>query len=282
MIDVKRIMIALLFLPCLSGCSGEPESIDELKAAGQKAFLAEDYQEARQYFLKAVAKAPSDKELLYYTGMAYKRDYQYDSALFYLKRLDLLYPNDRETNLRLYEIALALEDWDYALAALGGLIRTGDNIEQYYSTYAELWAKNDHPGNAYYYAKKAIEVDPDRREWYVQTANLALTVEGNRSCLRWIDSAITRFGEEDEFFGAKAYLLARLDDYPAAEEIYRSLLSKDTGSVSARINLANVLDAQEDKIKKQEALELYRSVRDKATPDFRIDSLIRELEAEIK
>ena len=130
--SIDSMIVAMLLFSCLVSCSGEPSSVEELKAAGQKAFLAEDYKTARDFFLQAIIKAPSDKELLFYTGMAYKRDYLYDSAMFYLKRLDILYPNDRETNEQLYEIAMALKDWDYALAALGGLIRTGDNPEWYY------------------------------------------------------------------------------------------------------------------------------------------------------
>ena len=80
------------------GCSGEKD-VEELRALGKKAFLEQDYQKARQYFLEAITEAPSDRELLFLTGMSFKRDFLLDSAMFYLKKVDLLFPDDRERDL---------------------------------------------------------------------------------------------------------------------------------------------------------------------------------------
>ncbi|HUV29776.1 MAG TPA: hypothetical protein VMY05_01605 [Acidobacteriota bacterium] len=275
------ILAGLVLAVVLGGCSG-PDSVEELQAAGQKAFLQQDYATARDYFLRGVAKEPSNKDLLYYAGMSYKRDFLYDSALFYLKRLDILYPNDRETNRQLYEIALALEDWDYARTALTGLVRTGDRIEDHYADYAELWGKDNHPGNAYYYTKLAIEVEPDNPTYYMQAAVLATTVEPGPAAMAWVDTAIARFGESDPFLGTKALILAKQESYREAERIYRDLATRDTTNVLLQVNLAHTLAAQDDVTKKTEALEIYRSTAGIVSRDLKLDSLIEELEQELK
>jgi len=274
------ITVFMALAAALAGCG--QDSVQELQASGMRAFEDGDYKKARDYLLKGIAIEPSNKELLYYTGLSYKNDYLYDSALFYLKRLDILYPKDRETNLRLYEIALALEDWDYAMAAMGGLIGTGDSIEQYYAQYAEMWGRKDHPGNAYFYTKKALEVEPNDPNHYVRAARLAVLVEPGPAAIRWIDSAIARFGENDGFLSTKAEIYARQDNYPTAEKIFRALLAKDTSSYAQKINLANVLSSQDNRSKKREALGLYRGVVELAPPNFRLDSLIQVLEKELK
>jgi tetratricopeptide (TPR) repeat protein len=276
----KNIFAFIIILVALSGCG--QDSVQELQAGGLRAFEDGNYKKARDYFLKGIALEPSNKELLYYTGLSYKNDYLYDSALFYLKRLDILYPKDRETNLRLYEIAIALEDWDYAMAAMGGLIGTGDSIEQYYAQYAEMWGRKDHPGNAYFYTKKAMDVEPDNPNHYVRAARLAVTVEPGPAAIKWIDSAIARFGENDGFLITKAEILARQESYPAAEKIFRSLLSNDTSHYAHKINLANVLSSQDNRSKKREALGLYREVVELAPPNFNLGSLILVLEEELK
>jgi len=279
--NLPAIIILLVVLAvALSGCG--QDNVQELQASGLRAFEDGDYKKARDYFLKGIALEPSNKELLYYTGLSYKNDYLYDSALFYLKRLDILYPKDRETNLRLYEIALALEDWDYAMAAMGGLIGTGDSIEQYYAQYAEMWGRKDHPGNAYFYTKKAMDVEPDNPNHYVRAARLAVIVEPGPAAIEWIDSAIARFGQNDGFLITKAEILARQESYPEAEKIFRSLLANDTSHYAHKINLANVLSSQDNRSKKREALGLYREVIKLAPPNFNLDSLIKVLEEELK
>src|SRR5512138_1015978 len=93
----------LLAVLVLLGCSREPKTVADLAAAGDKAYFAGQYPEARVYYFKALAQKPSDKHVLYFTGMSYSREGTLDSALTYLKRADLLYPNDREINSEIHE-----------------------------------------------------------------------------------------------------------------------------------------------------------------------------------
>ncbi len=102
------IKLSILFLLLAAGC-GESISVDELRRTGEQSFVDQDYVKARQCFLKALNKEPSDRDLLYFAGMCYKRDFVYDSALIYLRRADILYPDDREINSQIYEVAIALE-----------------------------------------------------------------------------------------------------------------------------------------------------------------------------
>lgn len=276
---------ALLAAVLLTGCGGS-KSVDELRSLGKKEFVQGNYTQAREYFLEGIAHAPSDRDLLFFTGMTYKREFILDSAQFYLKKVGLLFPDDRETHEQLLELSVALEDWENALTALGGLIRTGDRIEDHYFEFAEYWGRHNHPANAYFFIKKAIEIDPDQPNAYIQAANLASICEPGPQAVAWIDSAIERFGEDDAFSSNKAMLLARDERYAEAEKIYRELLAKDTTYAPALMNLANSLASQDSKEKKREALIYYDKTKtyatDKMLEDFAVDSLIEALREEIK
>ncbi|GEM_PF-488551 len=263
------------------GCSGN-DSIESLKQKGEEAFLNQKYPQARTYFRKALAKAPSDRDALYFLGMASRRDFIYDSALTFLKRADLLYPGDREIYTQLLEVALAMQDWDIAISAIGGLIKTGDRPESRYAQLAELWGRNNHPANSYFYIKKALEVEPDNQNHYIQAANLAGIVDSVQAALAYNDSAIARFGSLDQFITSRALIYMSMKEYTKAEELYRNIFVKDSSLPYARLNLANCLGAQESKVKKQEALKLYTSILGKIGPEFKIDSLIIDLKTSLK
>ena len=123
-----------------------------------------------------------------------------------------------------------MKDWENARTAVSGLIATGDRIEDHYRTFADLWGRDDHPGNAYYWTQKAIEVEPDDPNLYMQAASLSEIVGTGPSPIEWIDSAIAVFGENDALLNNKATLLARLEKYAEAEMILRPLYAKDTSN----------------------------------------------------
>ena len=70
-----------------------------------KAFLDGQYAEARVNLLQALQEKTSDKDLLYFTALAYQHDFIMDSAFYYMKRANLLHPNDRELTEQFYDIA---------------------------------------------------------------------------------------------------------------------------------------------------------------------------------
>ncbi|MEW6051600.1 MAG: tetratricopeptide repeat protein [Candidatus Zixiibacteriota bacterium] len=275
------ILIALAFV--FTSCKTESGKIEDLKARGQKAFLNSQYKEARESFLKALAIKPSDRDLLYFTGLCYKRDYIYDSALLYLKRADILYPGDREINLEVYSVAVATKSWKEAVGAIMVLVSTGDPLEIYLEQLTQMYVRLDEPLNVVYYLRKLVASRPDSALHYLQLANALLVVESLDVAVGVIDSAVARFGPRNELVATRATIAAYQGKYDEAEKVYRTLLLTDsTRTPQYKLNLANVLSLQSEKAKKREALELYKAVRNQVDAVYRIDSLIDTLEKELR
>lgn len=255
---------------------------DELKRAGQKAFLEKNYPEARNYLRKALHEKPTDKELLYYLGMAYRRDQFYDSALVYLKRAQLLHPMDKELNQELLEVATGIQNWEVALSAIQGLIGSGEPESKYYAEQADLWGKLNYPGNAFFWSRKALAQDTSNPGIWVMTANYAAQVDSAELALALMDSAIAKFGENDRFTANRASFLSLTGKHREAEDLLRGLVKKDSTNAYFRLNLANVLAAQDAREKKREARDLYAAVKDKVGKELKLDSLIAKLDSTLK
>lgn len=265
----------------VGGCGGE-KSPEQLRAKGKELFADEKYAEARDNFGKALKSNPSDRELLYLMGMAYRKDQLYDSALSCLRRVDLLYPNDQEINQNLYDVAMALEDWAVARSALKGMIDLGTAPKHPWKIMADLWRRSDHPANTYSCAKQALIDAPEDIDLWIMTANAASLVDSGGAALAYIDTAIGRFGPKEMLIANQATFLTFVKKYDSAETILRGLLAKDTMSMQYRLNLAHVLSSQASSAKKREALVLYRGIAPQVPPEFKVDSLITALESELK
>ncbi|HVP06317.1 MAG TPA: hypothetical protein VMS71_00640 [Candidatus Acidoferrum sp.] len=276
----------LLLLPLLLilSCSRGSQSFDKLKAQGQKAFVASDYKEAREYFIKALAIKPSDRDVLYLTGLCYKRDYVYDSALSYLRRADLLYPGDKEINMEIYEAAVATKSWEFAARAVNSLIAAGEPLDKYLDVLVRINLEMDEPLQVAYYLRKGVALKPDDPTYYLQLTNALVTCESLSAAVEVADEAIKRFGPKNEFIANRANLSAYQGDYATAEKQFRSLIVSDTSrATDYKLNLANVLSMQsKDKAKIREALDLYREIRPKVDSRYKVDSLIGVLEEQLK
>lgn len=265
-----------------SACAKEPQTFDELVKAGQTAFVRDDYVTARKYLGRAVQMRSSDKSVLYFLGISYQRDYAYDSAMVYLKRADLLFPNDREINLELYKVSLAMQDWENAIKALGVMVNTGDKIEDYYSQFAELNIKHDNFLAAYVFFGKLVEHEPDNPNWYLQQANVAIEIDSLQVAMAILDKGLDRFGNLDELLLNKSMYLTAAREYGQAEEILRILVGKDSSIIGYRNNLANVLLAQDKTSKKKEAYLILKSIQPLAIGSgLPIDSMVRALKEEL-
>jgi len=278
---MRKFMFAILLVGFLCGCSKEPQTVDELSRAGEEAFDNHEYARARKYLSKAVAQKPSDRHLLYLLGISYQRDFLYDSAFHYLKRLDLLFPGDREVNLQLYKIAKTVKEWKSAIKAIHVLVKTGDPGEQYHAELADLNLKIENYKVAYYFYRKLLEADPSNPNYYLLVANLAAQLDSLDISLAVVDSALERFGDRDEFLVNKGLYLAAMKRYEESEASFRYLLAKDSSSLPAKLNLANTLATQDDRAKKREALQLYLQLRPMADEVLRLDSLIGALREEL-
>jgi tetratricopeptide (TPR) repeat protein len=278
--------ILLLIVLCLSlswGCSGEPESPEELRKAGLKAFNNQEYLQARDYLIEAGKKLTSDKEVLYFTGLAYKRDFLYDSALFYFRRADIHHPFDIEINQQILEVALAGNHWEYAKNAIRAMTEAGQPKEPYYGTLFTIWSQLDNPGNTFYYLRMHYHANG--------LENMSLFSELIKLSVRWdsvelaqtvLDSAIVLFGENDELTLGQARILIQEGESKTAENILRPIVETNPDNVEMTLNLVSALISQETRPGLEEALILLQEARTRVPePEF-IDSLINYVELQLE
>jgi tetratricopeptide (TPR) repeat protein len=269
-----------IFAVCLSivllalSCSREPKTLDELRAAGQREFNDAHWSVARSYFQKALMKAPSDKQLLYLTGLCYKRESIYDSAVVMLKKADYLYPRDREINIALREVADLDGKWGYAIGAISVLIATGDKIENWYSDLARLSARNNEPLISMFYQRKLQKINHEDQQEWARLISVSLMIDSLPIAQLYLDSAIAKFGMNDELMACKGKVEGSLGHMAEAEKIFRTLYAKNPNLSANKYNLANVLSSAADKTSKMEAIELLRLIPEGERKNYHADSLI--------
>jgi len=276
-IGIKLILVVLFGM----GCSGG-DNVEEWKAEGKQAFLSQDYTKTRECLQKVLVKQPSDRESLRFIGISYQRDFMYDSALFYLKRIDILYPNDRSINQQIHALATALGEEEDAIRAIYTLAKTGDGYEKYYGQLLVLSEDAGNYRNALHWGRKAIGSQPDTLRWYFHTSNMASKLDSFDVAIEILDSASSRFGDNNQILARKANLLGAKGDYPEAELLVRDILARDTTTdYRSRLSLALILSHQDEIEKKQEALGLYREIEKSAPYELRIDTVIANLEKDL-
>ncbi|MEW5796019.1 MAG: hypothetical protein AB1772_06620 [Candidatus Zixiibacteriota bacterium] len=273
----KRFLAAFFLATALglTGC-GESESLENLRAAGKRALEKREYFKAREYFLRALKIDGRDKESLIGVARAYRSDYRLDSAIYYFKRADLTYPDDRALNEQIREVAVALGDWQNAINAIETMIRLGDKQEDWNEQLADLWMKNNQPGRAFFHARRAIQYGTENQAIYLQAATWAARYDSLRAAFEILDSAISKFGPLDPFVVNKALLLSYSGQHRPAEALMRPIAERaDPPNPAMRLNLANILAAQPERTKKQEALDIYHEIRDALYRQYPVDSLIQ-------
>lgn len=281
---MKKSLLALsiIFVLGLFACSGERTDLESLRAAGKKAFVDQQYLEARRLFNKALLKAPSDPEILYFNGLAYKRDYIYDSALIFIKRADLARPGNSEYNREILDLAERTENWEYALRAISVLTKNGEPVQNYHTRLAEYTARNKQPLLALYWQRKVMETDTTNVDEMFRLISIALTVDSLPLAEELLATAERRFGPSDPLSANRAMLLIHQKKYLEAVQTFRSLVAKDSANFGYRLNLANALSMMPARNNKQEALSIYRSIPPEMSAQFKVDSLIIALEKELQ
>lgn len=280
---MKRLLtIALIAaLNVIGGCSSEPKTESELREAGKKAFVQQDFATARDYLGRLVHKHPSDREILYFLGMSYSKDLKYDSALYYLERVDRLYPDDRETNLELYKIGMMAQDAQVAKDAIAILIKTGDPTEMYYEDLAHLSLLLEQYALATRYFRLLLDNEPDNPQRYIDAANAVAGLDSLDAAVALLDSAIERFGPKKEFLLNKSLYLTAQDKYEKSVAILRELIAQDTSNLGYQVNLAHALASMEGEAEHREAYALYQKLKDRVDRRFAIDSLMQDLEQKL-
>ena len=215
--------------------------------------------------------------------MSYKQDFMMDSALFYLKRTDLLHPNDREVNLAIFRVAMQLQDWQNALRASSVLIATGDPIQDYYDQLIDLNIKVNNRPVAFVYAKKYLALDTNDANRYLVAANLAAQIDSVDHAIELMEKAIDKFGRHPQFLINEGIYYASKYDYARSEQLMREAVAIDTvDPVASKLNLANVLSKESSREKKLEAYKIYTDLQKQQLPDvFKIDSTVAALKDEL-
>lgn len=273
-----KTILLLLLMSVVFGCSGEPENFDDVMKAGQRAYVDKDYAKAREYFLRAYKEQPSNKDVLFFLGISYARDFVYDSAYSFLRRADLLHPNDRAVNLELYPLAIALDEYTQAILCIRVLIATGDPPSMYYRDLAELHAKKEQYILAYNLLRQDLDQKLEDTNTYIELANLAGLADSASLGVAILDTAIQKFGHVPRIDLARANKLAMAGRFRDAEKIYRDYISEGYDNPKLRLSLASVLIPQESREKRMEAYHIMKAVRDStgAIPGY--DSALSALE----
>jgi tetratricopeptide (TPR) repeat protein len=272
-----RTIWLLLLVMIIVGCSSEPENFEEVMKAGQRAYVDKDYPKARKYFLEAYKEQPSNKDVLFFLGVSYARDFIYDSAYSFLRRADLLHPNDRAVNLELYPLAIALDEWTQAILSIRVLIATGDPPSMYYRDLAELHAEKEQYILAYHYLRQDLDQKPEDTNTYIELANLAGLGDSATLGLAILDTAEQKFGRMPQIELARANKLALAGRYPDAEKIYRDAINEGNDNPRLRLSLASVLIPQNSRDKRMEAYHIMKGIRDSTGSLPGLDSALSAL-----
>jgi Tfp pilus assembly protein PilF len=262
-------------------CSQAPQTLEELTEAGQMAVASGDYRQARTYLSQALLESPSNRDLLYLMGACYLREYMYDSAHLYLRRADLLHPNDHEVNLALADASKGAGQWLDARHALEVIIKKGDANNEYLEDLLNVSLQGGEHTFAYYYARQILPHDADNADRYLLVASLAAQLDSPEVAINVMDSALERFGSREEFLNNKATFLIAAQDYPSAERIFRNLTKQDSSSIEYRLNLVSCLMSQDTRAKSQEAYDMMLAINSLLpnTPTF--DSVLAQLRLDL-
>jgi len=262
-------------------CGGGSNDPDELVLEGIELFNQRDFYEARQVFSRAVEADPSARDPLYWLGRTYLAEYMYDSAAFYLKRVDLLYPHDVSITRELLEALKVSGEWVETRRLVEELIRLGDPGEQYYRDLISVTLQSGEHAHSLYYARRLQELNPDDSAIYLEVAHLAANVDSTLAAIMVLDSAIDRFGPDPRYLAAKGLFHAAVMEYDESERIFRGLLAQQPDSPELKLNLANVLSSQDDPTKTREAIALYEEVAPIMGDRRWVDSLVAELKSQL-
>lgn len=271
--DKRLLFVVGMMFALLAACGGD--SVEKLRADGKKYYEQGNYKEARKCFVTALAKAPADEDLLFYAGLAYQKDYMYDSAIYYLKRADIMNPNNREINEQIYAVAKKLADYPNVISAIHVLAATGDGMDPYYEELSYTFAKDNEPGQAFYYARKATARGTDDPEIYLTAASRSADYDSIQVALALLDTAMTKWPDDPRFPEIKALVYYHTGKLLAAEMILRPLAeAAPPGMETFRFDLARVLVDQNSRAKKQEGLAMLEKLQPLMPPGSPIDSVI--------
>lgn len=277
-----RLLLCLLFVGMLAGCSEDKKSFDQLKEEGIAAYLTGDYLKARELLQQAKNSKGTDRDILYYLGRSYARDYIYDSALLVLKQADYLHPSDPEINQAILDAAHTSRAWVEAKDALKNLERLGEAPSDYLQRYNMYYGQIGNWPQTWFYRKKLLDADPENPLRYLELAAVQLQMDSLNQAIATLEQSIDRLGELPQLMTNLGLYYGYADENQKAEKLFRSLVAENPGNPIHLLNLANVLTVRDDPAKKREGLDIYKRIRNQVPPEIPIDSLIQVVEQELE
>lgn len=278
---MKLCLVLLTLIGIMAGCSGEPQTAEELLEAGQRAFVDQDYYRTRVCLNEVIKQRPSDRLPLFFLGLAYLEDNMPDSAEFFLARVNMLHPDDIEILEKLYLAQYRVAHWNEARQTMQELFKLGIDEDGHLDRMFELSMSGERYDHAYYWSRKLLAKIPDERQHWLNTANLAAEIDSIYMAINVMDSAIDRFGPLEEFLNNKGLFIVTLRDGARAEKIFRQLVDLDTTRLEYRLNLANALSIQSDIEKKREAYQRYGDLAGRMTNTVWVSSAMIRLANEL-
>lgn len=279
----KCITAAILFagLFLTFGCGDKTADAGKLTMEGHRALENGELNQAVNLFKKALLEKPSDRDLLYYLGVSFKRLDLPDSAYSYFRRAKILYVHDREINREIIDMAPMYGDYDDAINAIAVMVLIGDNEKMYWPRLAELHYRNQDMYMAAKYCRLIIADDPESKDYYLYLSRSLSQLGKIGESNDVLFDALDKFGPSSEAYANIAVNYISMNNAPKAEEFFRKSLAVNPSSVPTWINLANVLTEQNDRTKKEEALGIYRQYYEQTPPAYKLDSIIPALETEL-
>jgi len=263
------------------GCGEKAADVGKLTAEGRRALDSGDFNKAVNIFKKALREKPSDRDLLYYLGLSFKKLDIYDSAYTYFRRAKILYVHDREINREIIEMAPMYEDYEDAINAIAVMVLTGDNEKMYWPKLADFHYRNMNMYMTVKYCKLIIADDPESKDYYLYLSRALSQMGKFEESSNVLFDALERFGPSSEAYANIAVNYISLNNIPKAEEFFRKSLAINPKSIPTWINLANILTEQDDRAKKEEALGIFKQYYEQTPPAYKLDSIIPALEAEL-
>ncbi|SYZ74691.1 exported hypothetical protein [Candidatus Zixiibacteriota bacterium] len=278
---IRLIILALAGIISIAGCGQSAKDFESLKSSGEQALGSGDYNKAINKLQEAFRMKPSDRDVLFLLGTAFKKVEQYDSAYSYFKRAKLLYANDRQINKEILDMAPSFNDTDGALNAIAVLIATGDNEKMYWPMLAELNYRREDLQTAAKYYQLLIADNPSDKTYYLALSNTLSQLGDFAQSNGVLFKAVENFGPSAEAYANIAINYLSMKEVASGEKYFRKSVEINPSNIPVWINLANVLSEENDIAKKKEALAIYKKYRDQTPKGFKLDSLIPALEAEI-
>jgi tetratricopeptide (TPR) repeat protein len=274
----SMVLFSLVFA---TQCGEETKDTDALFQAGRQALDSGDFNAAINLFRQAVEQKPSDKDLLYYLALSYKRFDLIDSAYYYFRRARVYGPRDRDINKELVELCPVYGDYDCAVSAIAVMVMTGDNEKMYWPVLAELYLRKNDADMAVKYYKLLIDDDPDNKSYYLPLAAILSQTRQFEQSNQVLLAANKRLGPSPEAFANIAVNYINLERPDKAEEFFRKSLALDPDNIPIWINLAQVLTTGNDLARKREALEIFKRYQAETPAAYKLDSVITALESEL-